>query len=1119
MSNLQAVITHNPFQPYEGQVLVPIKPQQTLAEIIFNDLRVDKTKAFIVLHNGQVILRGDNLQHWQRIRPRSGVIEVRYLPAGGGGGGGSNPLAAVLTIALIAFAPMMAGALGGMMGMGSFGVAALKAGIMMVGGAIIQSVGPQPQPANQGVVDLKAASPTYSLSANGNMMRLGQSIPVVYGTMRVYPDFAAMPYAWFDSADDQYLLQCFVVSYGRRFISLPQLDDSSLLSFEGAVWGAAHFDLNGNRTWLNYSHDIATCESQFPLSGARVVTASEVSGQELMYDWVGGFAVCPAGMTVTDIEYDIFCPNGLGWTKDDASLDKTYIDYMIQYRRISDDGTALSDWVAASGYKDVMQTASKEGNLSPNHGTTTDGYPYPLRGTTRVDLGVKGVAKVVVKPKVRSTAGVWGGASTCIINSYQLETNGSTDAVLVDVTSTQYSMADVTLFNSAFIVEYTYSTRSASTTPQISAATDHPIRRSYRFAVPAARYEVRMRRSSSKIDDRRALHDLNWGGLKGVLAAVPQWRDVTICYVKLKAVAGLSTSTTRKFNCIAEAKLGAAFVMSINAIPQTPAIAIWDALTKWYGGKLTEAQIDQTSLYQLHSYCVSRGWTFDAVIDNQQSLGDVIRKMAATGMAEFVQQGEVLRFIIDRPRTVSVMAFRPDNIVRGTLNLTYIQPTQDLVTDICAVYRDRTTWRDKTIPEYDPNQKTATIEAFGVTQRQHALDITAYHANKNRYRRQQIQFSTELEGMLPIKGDMISITHDLLVDSEVFTVSRIVLPAQVGLSGNFVLVDLQEGIPPVSEGYTHLALRKAEGGQTEAVPYLRQAVVLNGLTLFLIKIPKPYPSPDADARILVGEPVILGRTQVLSRKAIVDSVTPQGNGQVQIVAWGEDERVYNTSKFVEPPIWSSLVNYAIRADGGVNVTWGAMTDAVLYQLRITFYPNTNNIQDAYDVVSNLQLDASQRSYSTPAVKQSGFYIIEVVGVASDGGSVSKIVETSIFTYVPPPTSIQWAYYNAELKEYVTIGYTAWGGVIGYEVVWERLSNVKYYDYSFDAYVDIGSTNVRELIKYGSIAQPTTGYPRFFVPKVGVLPDGRRYEINGEITAGVTAVNDYTRSSKSAITYS
>ena len=150
-----------------------------------------------------------------------------------GGDSGSNPLAAIAMIAMSVFVPGFVGTMGAWAmnaaGTGlSIAGTMVSAGIMMGGAMLISAVFPPPGLPNSATPS--TGSPTYSIGAQGNAARLGSPIPVNYGRMRIYPDFAAQPYSEYES-NEQYLYQLFCIGQGENQISDIRLEDTPITNF------------------------------------------------------------------------------------------------------------------------------------------------------------------------------------------------------------------------------------------------------------------------------------------------------------------------------------------------------------------------------------------------------------------------------------------------------------------------------------------------------------------------------------------------------------------------------------------------------------------------------------------------------------------------------------------------------------------------------------------------------------------------------------------------------------------------------------------------------------------------------------------------------------------------
>ena len=302
------------------------------------------------------------------------VIFVPQLQGGGGGGGGGkNPLASLLSIALIVIAPYAAGAIGGALGISTGIVAGSLSGITMAGrlilggvllggSALIQSLAPMPKPQLGnvgGMADIKQASPTYNLQAQGNSARIGSPWRRVYGRNTVFGDFAEQPYSFY-SGNEHILTQVLIIGIGKHTIYDTRVGLSAVGSYGKNVaynyvyYGDSGTELlasNGN-PFLNppTPQGMVTIAVNgnllFPMSTLR---SEEVSGQELLapneadYDWVGEFVLAPRGYETGIAEVDL---EGLMYyANDDSSLASKSITVELQYREIGiNDDAAIGAW-------------------------------------------------------------------------------------------------------------------------------------------------------------------------------------------------------------------------------------------------------------------------------------------------------------------------------------------------------------------------------------------------------------------------------------------------------------------------------------------------------------------------------------------------------------------------------------------------------------------------------------------------------------------------------------------------------------------------------------------------------------------------------------------------------
>jgi hypothetical protein len=161
--------------------------------------------------NSVLVDRGE--WHARIVRPGD-VIEIRSILQGGDQ---SNPIATVFSIALLAVAPQL-------------GLSLVAQNLLVFAGMYaINALFPPPTPDMSALSDSAAKdSPTYSISGGQNRVRIGQPMPIMFGTHRMVPDLGALPYTRYSALvtntlieSSQYLFQVF--NFGLSDITLSSI--------------------------------------------------------------------------------------------------------------------------------------------------------------------------------------------------------------------------------------------------------------------------------------------------------------------------------------------------------------------------------------------------------------------------------------------------------------------------------------------------------------------------------------------------------------------------------------------------------------------------------------------------------------------------------------------------------------------------------------------------------------------------------------------------------------------------------------------------------------------------------------------------------------------------------
>ncbi|MGH1355376.1 MAG: TipJ family phage tail tip protein [Thalassovita sp.] len=157
-------------------------------------------------------------QLWHQVRPRPGVqVVIRLIPA-------EDALRSVLQVVISVAALALAPAVGSALGVSSaVGTALVTLGASVVGQLLLNALIPPPQP--------DEVKQSYSISGWKNKLDPDGAVPVVLGTVRFAPPFAARPYTEI-VGDDQYLRALFLLGEGELAITDMRIGETSLSEFD-----------------------------------------------------------------------------------------------------------------------------------------------------------------------------------------------------------------------------------------------------------------------------------------------------------------------------------------------------------------------------------------------------------------------------------------------------------------------------------------------------------------------------------------------------------------------------------------------------------------------------------------------------------------------------------------------------------------------------------------------------------------------------------------------------------------------------------------------------------------------------------------------------------------------
>ncbi|WP_051331769.1 host specificity factor TipJ family phage tail protein [Methylocaldum szegediense] len=542
------------------------------------------------------------------------------------------------------------------------------------------------------------------------------------------------------------------------------------------------------------------------------------------------------------------------------------------------------------------------------------------------------------------------------------------------------------------------------TTANISGATNTPIRKTFRFNVPTpGRYMIRAKRIDAKDTSMRAGHDVMWTGARGFVEGSRNYGNVTMLAMKMRATNNLSQTSSRRVNLKVTRKLkvydpNTGTWSATNIATRSIASALRDICEAQYGGRLTTNRFLLEDLEQLSVELNARGDYFDAVFDSRINVWEALSVTGRCGRTVPIRQGGVIRFIRDRQQTIPTAMFTMRNIVKDSLKVEYIMPNETTADAVDVEYFDRDSLKPKTYRAKLPGstaEKPWSVKLFGCTEEKQAGREGLYTAANNRYRRRKITFRTELEGHLPVFGDLIAISHEM---------------PSWGESGEILAFDgttftLSEPVTFKPDAEHFIALRKRDGsvvGSWKVAPDLGgdpKKVTLNPIVPLGFT---PYTGHDEERTYFS-----FGPAGLVYMQAIVTRLVPRGNAEVEVEAINENISVHTAENgyVVGTPVnWQLPKRNTKPVLGALSVTQGGTSANPI--LLVSWSPAVNAdhyvVEISRDNANWLrQPDVSSTSTSVPVEPGPVWLRVAPVGLTQG----NWVTWNGVAGQVPPPGNV------------------------------------------------------------------------------------------------------------------
>jgi hypothetical protein len=731
-------------------------------------------------------------------------------------------------------------------------------------------------PQRPSAANVPSPSQVYGIAPPKNQARLGQPIPVIYGSVVALPDFAAQPYVRFQQ-NDQYFYGLLCLGQGEYDVAEMLFGETSASVIPAGVvtW----------RVFLPSQHQSTFGTIQGLMGGVtatdyfieNMVTSPAVNDQELIAPNVGGVLVASTWYwALSNVYTTTSNPGGVSlvnMTPDQklAALPQNpTLGTAVQVTL----GTTGTQWTAGT-YTATAYTPAQ----NPPSGALIPPPTWSGAGQNKVvgyfESCKKGASGTVLEFDFVFPNGLYTSDSSG--NFANATVTVSVGCVATDP-NTGESLGSEVVTGFAFT--------SNQNTPQ---------RYTVSLTKSSARYWVRAWRATNTDGKATTSDRVLWTGLKHQIKGPPAgsvvYGNVTLIAVKVKATNGVAADAAASMRFRVTRRLRPLGDINQGTAPTSnPADAFVDIVTAPYGGNrpVTADELDLSDLTASRSAWDGQNG-FNAVFDQPSTVWEALGLSVQTVHAAPLPVGSRMSLIHDQVQSVRAQLFTDANIVAGSLKVTAQFDRMGTPAGFKVNYRDPLSFQTASI-YFPPNQVDyTTIDLFGCTDATVATQHAKLAQNKRNNQRMSIVFDCELEGLNILPGDRIGVQAGMVRWAQSARVVRLV--------GSVLYVDTALVFTPNA---THaIQLRADTGAPTQVVG------VTPGPDAYSLTFPSGPPSSFTFYGVNSSqEPTVLSFGVQNSEvwDWTVAKLTPNGD-TVTVEALNYDPTIYDvTAAFTRAPI-------------------------------------------------------------------------------------------------------------------------------------------------------------------------------------------------------------------------
>jgi len=517
---------------------------------------------------------------------------------------------------------------------------------------------------------------------------------------------------------------------------------------------------------------------------------------------------------------------------------------------------------------------------------------------------------------------------------------------------------------------------------QITAKQSAAIRRGLRFKVAKGQYDVRVKRVTADSIDTNTFDETLWTSLRTIRYAAPiNMQGLAVTALRIKATDQLNGVIDR-FNGVVNSILpdwnGSAWVEQVTSNPASIFRHVLQGSSN--ARPLADSRLDINKIESWHDNCAANNREYNAVIDYNVSVREVLHDVASSGRASPSLIDGKWAVIEDKQQLVPIQHFTPrntfafkgekafDDLPHG-LRLRFINRNKGWIQDERLVFDDGYSATNAT--------KYETLELIGVTDPDQAWRDGRYHLATARLRPETYSFNVDIEHIVCTRGDLIRFTHDV----PMFGLMSGRVKSLITSGANITDIVFDAAMPMAAGKNYSMRFRKSDGSS------LVVFVVTNAGDQTTLTLTTPLSISTGPE---VGDLALFGETGQESAELIVKSIEPKSDLNAKITCVAYDNNILNADSGTIPPFVSYVdVPKEMQAiptpildqvQSGLESVIKHADGSITSRIVITLVPSIV-------LSSGLKIEASIK-----ASGESNFYPAVILSRSSHSISITDIIE-------------------------------------------------------------------------------------------------------------------------------